>query len=225
MIKREESFIIFNGEMVRAILEGRKTQTRRPIKGKVLLYFIDFMTGHADEVPGNTEDLGQIWEGNKIRLYSAEYPEEGSELFDCPYGKIGNRLWVKETWGIDNLNYNCPSKCSIKYYADDSTKDFKRFPLKNRDKYLGQYQRRPSIHMPRWASRITLEITGIRVERVREISVTDCLKEGVHPCRPLDDFGKEINIFKDLWDGIYAKTFPWTENPWVWVITFKVVKQ
>jgi hypothetical protein len=182
MIKREERFIIFNGEMVRSILEGRKTQTRRPIKGKVLLNFIDFMTGHADEVPGNTEDLGQIWEGNKIRLYSAEYPEEGSELFECPYGCPRNILQLCEDTGGDAA------------------------------KPVG----------------IFCEITDIRVERVQEISEGDCEKEGIKgiPCKCGCGCDPEyVYQFKNLWNSIYANPFPWSANPWVWVITFKVVKQ
>ena len=219
-----EKPIIFNAEMVRAILEGRKTQTRRTIKDKKLVAFIDFMTGHADEQPGNTEDLGQRLEGGKIRLWSAEYPEEGSELFRCPFGQAGDRLWVRETWAkVSQPDWKPDESGNMKYELKTIYKsDRKDFELKCYDDGFAQWKIKwkPSIHMPRWASRITLEITNIRVERVQEISGPDISREGIclknlwhkeYGSTPLDQFRR-------IWNSVYGT---WDQNPWVWVLEFK----
>lgn len=108
----------------------------------------------------------------------------------CPYGAVGDRLWVRETWQ--------GNQGDIRYGADG-------------DSLHGYNGWRPSIFMPRWASRITLEVTGVRVERVQEISEEDAQAEGVaHRCD-----------YKVVWDAINGKKYPWSSNPWVWVIEFK----
>ncbi|MCP4902985.1 MAG: hypothetical protein GY906_38975 [bacterium] len=214
--------ILFSGPMVRAILEGRKTQTRRVIKN-----------------PEKLEGLMQDGE-------AAEW---------CPYGKLGDHLWVREAFGtVDDAthqawltadpggadDYEC-NPCAkdgpngerwiVDYRADNPQR-----PMDKPHPKTGKVSRRwrPSIHMPRWASRITLEITDVRVERVQEISENDAVAEGIqkrgrywdggpHPvkggpkCFPLPRAA-----FKDLWDSINAKRgYGWHTNPWVWVIEFR----
>lgn len=196
----KEKPILFSGPMVRAILDGRKTQTRRV--GKI-------------QSPTYTE-LGfavakHATKGDIIQATYRAYPDGGSArwaLCEFPYGYIGHRLWVKETFAKaeDDGGHTW-----IQYQADNalviSPRDFPQ------GKVVGW---RPSIHMFRWASRITLEITGVRVERLREISMADVLAEGcilsTSKTEPLD--------YQNLWESINGAG-SWKNNPWVWVVEFK----
>lgn len=179
--------ILFSADMIKAILEGRKTETRRIVK-KIALEAI--LNGDRDTM-----------------TFQNEYGDSLPITNLCRYGKPGDQLWVREAW-CEHWIHNGEEwiESGYRYKATDE-KD-------PRAKW------RPSIHMPRSASRITLEIVSIRVEKLRDISVTDCLKEGIHPCRPTDDFGKEITMFSNLWDSI-NRTHPWSSNPWVWVVEFR----
>ena len=185
----KERPILFSGPMVRAILEGRKTQTRRVIK------------------PQPTSDHGLVFEGIAPGKFGAVSDGE----ITCPYGTIGDRLWVKETHHVRDAGYVDGTGRDIVYKADDED-----FP----------YGWTPSIHMPRWASRINLEITGIRVERLQDISEEDAKAEGVgvHGGWNADETEYGVNArgpFSRLWDSINAKRHPWASNPWVWVIEFR----
>jgi len=183
----KERPIIFSASMVRAILEDRKTQTRRVIK------------------PQPTGELAGI-AGVKVGFLKYEpryiWRDEHGELtkwLRCPYGDPGDRLWVRETrWRGGG------------YAATDPPN------LANEGKV-------PSIFMPRWASRITLEITGVRAERIQDISMHDALSEGAEPLHSdFHDGSHCIGWFKRIWDSINAKRgFGWDANPWVWVIEFK----
>lgn len=184
--------ILFSSEMVRAILEGRKTQTRRVIKPQ------------------------PYWEVGRDIM---QYP------LDCPYGQPGDRLWVRETWASHpQLNKVKPKhlNCAEIYYRATCDND-------------SHYSWRPSIHMPRWASRITLEVTGVRVERVRDITAEDAVKEGWQEDCGWDNFTNgqvfrsdtpvSVIDFAYLWDSINAKRgHSWESNPWVFVVEFKVVQ-
>jgi hypothetical protein len=182
--------------MVRAILDGRKTMTRRIV--------------HKDLV----RDV--IGDGENI-------------LHRCHHGKPGDRLWVRETFSIDALggvmqNGTGEWEYEIKYRAGGSKKIKYTGPSLD-DPYIKYYDNqrgdwRPSIFMPRWASRILLEVTAVRVERVQDISDTDAEREGCDggDMKP----GYSRNQFRDLWDSINAKRGAgWGANPWVWVIEFK----
>lgn len=195
----KERPVIFNGEMVRAILDGRKTQTRRPIKFPLL----DKNMGC--ELAGN-ELAGEVRAGN----YS-----------NVPFGQVGDRLWVRETWQgplvdeehLDDYlanveKFQTPQFCE--YAADGGARpEFCDLDDNVRKGW------RPSIHMPRWASRITLEITGVRVERLQDISEADAIAEGGTKHFNIDWFGP-------LWTSIYGVD-SWNANPWVWVIEFRRV--
>jgi hypothetical protein len=186
----KERPIIFSGEMVRAILDGRKTQARRVIKPQ---------PGHVSENVAYRHKTYINW------------------IIKCPYGQVGDGLWVRETWS--NVPIKSPKiKMGVIYRADGEEAEEN---IKEGWQFMGKWK--PSIHMPRWASRITLEITGVRVERVAEISFQDCMREGIQLV------GKDTEevrcAFKILWDSINAKRgYGWLVNPWCWVIEFRMVK-
>lgn len=207
--------ILFSGEMVRAILDGRKTQTRRVIVGK---------SANNDGKPIATcaySAIGpSVLDAREFGLLTAG--DQGYETVRCPYGSPGDVLWVRETWGFgcgmhgepDILSGKrvCTINC-INYRADTDT-------LPPDD---GKW--RPSIHMPRWASRIMLEVVSVRVERVHDISEEDAVAEGASHTG-CDVAADEIESARDhfcrLWDRINeARGSGWSVNPWVWVIEFK----
>jgi len=208
----KERPIIFSGEMVRAILDGRKTQTRRVIKPQPDYAILKEGTElEAHKCP----QLAPVHSGRKEwGLYRVPY--HGRDVpcfsFDCPYGKPGDRLWVRETWARFKGNV---------FYKQEGSNNHLI------EKTVGWT---PSIYMPRWASGIALEITSIRVERIQEITPIDALAEGIEYERygqGLGDACDEVRIlqtFQELWDSINAKRgYGWYENPWVWVIEFKVI--
>lgn len=194
--------IIFSGPMVRAILEGRKTQTRRVIK------------------PQPTREI-EPGKGDSSVWFESSYHAKGIR---CPYGKPGDQLWVRESgWqpkdpSIRELRDGADTWPQWAYSADGySDMDIERF------KQWG-WKSRPSIHMPRWASRITLEITNVRVELLQYISEEDAKAEGVTriPLHNNDVYGEtHREAFERLWDKINGKKHPWSSNPYVWVIEFR----
>ena len=176
----KERPIIFNSEMVRAILAGRKTQMRRPVKYGALL-------GHPHDwchMIGDEKAMLAHFVGDYTRF--------------CPLGQIGDRMWVRETF----------------FHSPDFHTWYKADCKNTVHKWV------PSIHMPRRASRITLEITGIRVERVQDITNGDAMKEGLLDATQYNDC--YVCAFKRLWDSIYSN---WDQNPWVWVVEFKVIEK
>lgn len=211
----KERPIIFSTPMVKAILENRKTQTRRIIKPQPKENTIRMYAEETIDFSAKTD-----------RWY-AEYLDNGRQWTDsgtttCPYGTIGDALWVRETF------YECVNNNDRIHYAAN------RQPIQNTE--TRTYRKRPSIFMPRSASRITLEITDIRVQRLQEITEEDARAEGIAPLDEhktniltANEWSKEriaslyINQFKSLWDSINAKRAPWASNPWVWALTFKRV--
>jgi hypothetical protein len=181
--------------MVRAILEGRKTQTRRVLKLQ------DYDGGDCYETKdGILRDILSL----------------------CPYGIPGDRLWVRETWRRhkenlpDGIMYRANNMLSF-FTGDEpeAAHDCKRTDFW-----------RPSIFMPRWASRITLEVTGVRVERLQEITEEEAQAEGVEARRSMKDGVAPVvysyqDPFRIIWDSINGKKYPWSDNPWVWVIDFR----
>lgn len=218
-----ERGMIFNSEMVRAILDGRKTQMRRIIK---------------DCTVGRDPISKFIQVGKK---FIGCYPEDVPELIRecCPYGVPGDRIWVRETFQGPLFDFE-----QMEAYQEDSSK-FKKpefcvykadgkpapeFFDADDNLHCGW---RPSIHMPRWASRITLEITGVRVEQLKSISEEEARSEGVARLR--EGFWKHYQpgwtqhqlsargSFATLWDSIYGFG-DWDRNPWVWVVEFKRIE-
>ncbi len=188
----KERPILFSAPMVRAILNGSKTQTRRFIKPQPEVWDDDGVM-YARIKYGR-----QTHSGPGDYLIKDILPEYG-----CPYGKPGDRLWVRETFalwknsdGQHGIDYRATPTCNV---IDRGWK--------------------PSIHMPRNASRINLEITGVRVERLQDISKEDVMAEG------FTDFMTEMHCgyhqpYADLWEKINGAG-SWSENPWVWVVEFK----
>ena len=184
----KERPILFSGPMVRAILDGRKTQTRRPIRSLRHPY------GHL---------LGP--EG-VAREFNAK-----TESIRCPLGQPGDRLWVRETWRTGYL-FVMPrgQERQIPIYRADGISIYPAGVEIN-------FSWRPSIHMPRWASRITLEITRVWVERVQDITEEGAIREGMVPL----DRSSPSEMFRDTWECIYGT---WDANPFVWAVEFRRVE-
>ncbi len=212
--------ILFSTPMVKAILAGRKTQTRRVLK---------FPSIHQDWLQSiNHQALKAVYTMPQGGYIFSSYHCSQAEInrlcandprgILCPYGQIGDRLWVRETWAVHPfLNKIKPSDLvtytieHIAYHADP-------------DVNPSHYMWRPSIFMPRWASRLTLEITNIRVERLQDISETDAQAEGVVSWSGGSAGTTYKPEYQILWDSINKdRGFTWASNPWVWVIEFKPV--
>ena len=205
----KERPILFSAPMVQAILDGRKTQTRRAVKPQP-----------AGEIRRGEPDFNH-WIDTKYweRQNQKENRGIGTRGFACTYGQPGDRLWVRETWmdlqgtGIEIVTgsrerYAYGADTPRGSYGDDQRKCY-------------GLKWRPSIHMPRAASRITLEITSVRVERLQDISTEDCISEGLNAT--LREYDAEVNLrdqFQELWESTGGD---WAANPWVWVIDFKVL--
>lgn len=217
--------ILFSAPMIRALLDGRKTQTRRVVKAQ----------------PGNP---------NVVRPYQRpdgqwtwvikETGVGGSSVFKCPYGNPGDLLWARETHGYPEHRakirqrewaekYGCWYRATDRYGSA-----MVHGPMCSLH-WCGRW--RPSIHMPRWASRITLHLTDVRVERVQDISTEDAKAEGCNPYMPGEgiieppthpdehqyrpDYWRGFSV---LWDSLNAKRgYGWDANPWVWSLTFRPI--
>ncbi|EKN3396440.1 hypothetical protein O1Y80_004694 [Yersinia enterocolitica] len=223
-----EKPILFNAEMVNAILSGRKTQTRRIMKVQPSEHFhpqtihgaMDF-TAHW-YTPGVIDKDGYLQPARKD-VFGVADEDEG---YACPLGAVGDQLWVRETFQgplfdyeqmesylEDSAKFESPEYCV--YKADGNTAP----EFVDADDNL-HCKWRPSIHMPRWASRINLLITGVRVERLQSITLGDICKEigcGLYDFRPAT-YG--FQVWEELWKSIYGEE-SWQANPWVWVINFE----
>ncbi|HIH9726466.1 hypothetical protein [Klebsiella pneumoniae] len=198
-----ERGMIFNAEMVRAILDGRKTQTRRPIKWKQTRF---------TEI-GERED-GSKWPWSEDAEHACDF------WHPCPFGAVGDRIWVREAFRVHS---RATDVATLVYKASERnswTEQTRRVPVAVCNKPATPEKWTPSLHMPRWASRILLEITGVRVERLRSMSQDDARAEGVIAASGPMEAGL---AFRELWDSIYGEE-SWKANPWVWVIEFKRVE-
>jgi len=200
--------ILFNGEMVCATLDGRKTQTRRVVK------------------PQPTSALKSGLDGHWLTFVPNDEPDD-DYLWHCPYGQPGDRLWVRET------HQYCAYgplfiQPAMKYRADKLVVFRDDFPDAI-TVYNGSMDHpwRPSTQMPRWASRLTLEVVSVRIERVQDISEDDARAEGVKAYGGMSSAGrKHYMSFSILWDSINGKgDYSWDKNPWVWVVEFKRIDQ
>jgi len=211
----KERPLLMNGEMVRAVLDCRKTQTRRIVKPQPPEWINELHGGELSQrAPYAIEDDEQ-------RVFGWGFQDDHDRYYKFPYGSIGDRLWVRET-----VKRAGAGAC---WFAADNSLVY------GTDKLTGkrmaahyQYKRDvlPSIHMPRDWSRITLEITEVRVERLRDISEEDAIAEGVvfGTGKPGECRTCAKGAFMDLWNSING-TDAWLKNPWVWVMAFKKVTQ
>lgn len=205
----KERPILFSGSMVRALLAGTKTQTRRVVKLPRSLAAGDLERAWPDKLWGVTPGL------------HVPMPDESSQRLRNPWGwPEQSKLWVRETWA-QNRNQTSDTKedRSVVYRADGGERAM--------DNGI-ELRWRPSIHMPRWASRITLWITDVRVERLQEISAVDARAEGIQIPAPTitpAEFDHDCVVaYRNLWESINGPG-SWDENPFVWVIEFKRAAQ
>ena len=209
--------IIFSGPMVRALLHGCKTQTRRIAKYPSRYAQIEFLGGGGKDSPDWNDP--QCWGyADEDGIYYTLTGNPGDDICPCLYGKPGDLLWVRES------AYFRPN--AVAYAADN-------VPLRRGERVEGWGRIKPSIHMPRWASRLTLELTDVRVERLQDISEDDALAEGLRQWEHRNDFaygfdggaphgyGSPRGAFHALWESIHGEG-AWDENPWLWVLIFRV---
>lgn len=212
MDRLKERPILFSGAMVRAILDGKKTQTRRALKVQPL-----------DVLPMLEDKAGVEWVG----LMQRE-PEPKGTVFRCKFGKPSDRLWVRETWccvhGVPDAGGVPHPDDFVRYRADSGPGEQVITDIRCWH---------PSIHMPRVYSRILLEIVGVRVERLNDISEADARAEGItdggclncgnsEPCGCDTPAPDARDSFVRLWESINGDG-SWATNPWVWVLEFRRV--
>lgn len=217
--------IIFNADMVRAVLDGRKTQTRRIIQSPA-----KNMQATGQKVIDYREP-GNKWYGEHVfsmRNQSGTWCDYTKEQFlaKCPFGAVGDRLWVRETFRVHS---RATDVATLVYKASEQqswTQQTHRVPIEHCHKPAVVDKWTLSIHMPRWGSRIALVITGVRVERLQDISHSDAKSEGCWYGRGGGEPDFAVNPsdhFPTLWASIYGEE-NWQANPWVWVIEFKRVE-
>jgi hypothetical protein len=231
---KNEKPIIFSPEMVRAILAKQKTQTRRPIKNLEYLNFRQFGSYLRWQMEYRfTKPIKGVSKGIVVS-FATEAEAKAYFIADFYKYQVGDRLWVREAFypdppDTDDWNY---------YEFDDGTPNqmnMKAIPAKYQTPDYVLYkaswngsplQWKPSIYMPRWASRITLEVTDLRVERIQDISTEDCIAEGFSS--RLREFDAQVDLWQQVevaWNKMHEKKgFGWNQNPFVWVVGFKVVK-
>jgi hypothetical protein len=227
MSEPTERPILFSGPMVRAILDGRKTQTRRAITPQPthdpLPFPVEFREhGHCDGVGPHTGSFRYLAAG--LTCHKAPW----DRVWHCPYGVPGERLWVREPCYIAPRGWNdVPSDCTAtdsdgfcRVVAWDASMDG------DSRRCAEEYgiRKTPSIHMPRWASRLLLEVVDVRAQRLQDITDGDCYGEGAISFGDATWPGRPRECFRELWDRINGKRAPWDENPWVWAVTFRRIE-
>lgn len=207
--------------MVRALLAGAKTQTRRIVKPQPVGAFMPLISfNHGRE---------EIAFGPENRDRSGT----GPKWWRCPYGRFGDTLWVREgAWydrsEIAGLGKRCFFEGGLVHFANGSTGHGPGHPDTYTAEMFGlnsSLKKRPSIHMPRWASRISLRITDVRVERLNEISEADALAEGIERIHfpEVGEWGWPQRKYAELWERINGPG-SWAANPWVWCVAFEIIK-
>jgi hypothetical protein len=243
-----EKPILFHEEMVRAILAGQKTQTRRIVKPQPVRTL-----PNTKPLPGSSEieiHRGMGWRWSPRKNWSAYSADKGGNfagalVHHCPYGRVGDRLWVKSKWLITDLILKPEAwdEKSETCWCYDGKAAPQHAPhvryaaeLKNPERFKGAF--RPSLLMPRWASKITLEITEVRAQRLDEISEDDARAEGISgphhvgypafkvPGDSKPRYSSAVAAFEHAWDAINGERpgCAWADHPWVYAISFRVVK-
>lgn len=221
----KERPILFQGAMVRALLDGSKTQTRRLVKADIM---------HDQD--GGQDAKWYLRRWNRQPCWDSY--EAMSELVakHCPFGKPGDRLWVRETWVCDHFRVQ-----SGPYLEVDGAREHLFYRADNDHPFEAPEGKfwKPSIHMPRWASRIPLEIVSVRVERLNDCSADDAIAEGIdrvannygngpaycdYRAKNQEDMAEWLNSpldsYRTLWESINGAG-SWSANPWVWVVEFR----
>jgi hypothetical protein len=213
--------ILFSGPMVRALLSGQKTQTRRIVKPQPTSW---------DANPALL-----MWKGD--HFWPAEPPAS-------PYGVPGDRLWVRETWTAAVAHAHGLDACDcadvdVTYPADGTTRHISEYAILDHEKATGRDwylpkaaqagKNVPAMFLPRFASRLTLEVTDVRVQRLQDISNEDAIAEGCPGGPDVEGYSERVPAdpyeeFAILWDSINGDRADWNSNPWVWAISFKVIR-
>jgi hypothetical protein len=242
----KERPILFSGPMVRAILADRKTQTRRVVTNSTSACAVpwDWLVFDETAVPAGAMTL--LVDDGYLHVPCRPHPEDPQDAESWtrqrvyPHIEAGDRLWVRESFcahwtahgGRDNEWCGCktpPEKCltngeRIPQSNNTTSVTSPANPLgfwykATSEKPCLHSRWRPSIHMPRWASRITLEVVSVRVQ---DISRLDVHAEGLrNVSHHKEDAGLAVDKFRELWDSINGKKYPWSSDPWVWVVEFK----
>lgn len=201
----KETGLMFKAPLVRAILAGQKTQTRRVVKG----------VGHDNCIA--------LRKPSKTKAGVFTHAMDAPKLGMCPWGQPGDRIYVRETWrGVVNIAPPGSYEYAVARYVPDQ-EHCRRVEYAATQEADGEPWR-PAIHMPKWAARIWLEVTGVRVERLQQITEADCIAEGApgghgaiggyhYNTTPLEQF-------RNIWESTGGD---WDANPWVWVVDFKVL--
>ena len=212
--------IIFSAPMVRAILAGAKTQTRRVVRQQITP-LADGSSWHQFDHRGSNY---------RMNLRNGTVSQWSPLLQFCPYGQPGDRLWVRETHAPQS---DCWGSWERWTRGEGGPGPVIHYKASDERAWVDRW--RPSIHMPRWASRITLEITSVRVERLQDISEADAIAEGCiqnpngyyqggpHKVIGLKQMATAVRAYRDLWESINGPS-SWDANPWVWVVEFKRVE-
>jgi hypothetical protein len=220
--------ILFSAEMVRLLLAGEKTQTRRVVKLPKHIAHDEVELQRMQD--GYADGVRPVWEYND---------EPNAFSTRCPFGAVGDRLWVRERFmplPLESAPSDpAPTDWLIDYAADGRSEE-KVAPAGYNPMLYNHVRYTPSIFMPRWASRLTLDIAGVRVERLQEISESDAKAEGVEfdgiwwrgGFKEIDGFltawPTATRAFEAIWRTINGEE-SWAQNPWVWVVSFAVVPQ
>jgi len=213
-METRERPILFSAPMVRAILASEKTVTRRVVKPQPphgCTYAINGAQSAA--VCASVSQTGEP-------MFVPPTGRSKNHLLPCPYGAPGDRLWVRETWRAEELRGGVNEGLDgIRFAADNGF-----VPIENTleaSVRWGHAQSgkawRPSIHIPRWASRITLEVVSVRVERLCSLDDSEAIREGIPAAGDVRPFAR----FAELWDAINGDRAPWASDPWVWRVEFK----
>ena len=235
--------IIMQDSSVRAILDGRKTQTRRVITHRHGIHFLGGMGQEDDPSCWGWSFDGPDHSGYMVLERGLnQRHDRGMVSMPCPYGEVGDLLWVKETWQVATGARSGDLGAAVRYREDNSIQACWMPASKPLPLGLTFARWRSPLFMPRWASRLTLRITDVRVQRVQEISEDDAIAEGAQhypdiptgilqhsrwsmfePSSTDDCLGTARHAFGNYWDHIHAKRAPWSSNPWVWAISFEVM--
>lgn len=230
--------ILFSASMVRAILAGTKTQTRRVVKLPANAKHVQYWTP-----PSGKSEPGWADPGVNYWTPDPNGETDSNHLDRCPYGQPGDRLWVREAFRfLDSFDGDSPATVGERCLAANYPKPWAPTQYEAdgwRDNWMHvgtprsapgsptPGKLRPGIHMPRWASRILLEITAVRVERLNEISEADCIAEGAsggHGAIPSYSYNATPEEhYRHIWESINGPG-SWAANPWVWVVEFRKIK-
>jgi hypothetical protein len=215
--------MLFNGAMVRAILGGHKTQTRRfvnhlTVRGlsKARMAWYDLDKAWLDKGPGD---------GPYLKCDSTHPDDDGAMARLRPIWSVGDVLWVRENVRIAPLNFGDADSCNATDFDGQRRLVGHEATMDSEAKRCAEdfgVKTTPSIHMPRWAARIFLRVTDVRAQRIQDISEEDAMAEGVREktIAQIAGTGDPLGVFRSLWHETYGPE-SWDANPWVWALTFE----